>query len=112
MSKFISPMWARKIKQEAAALKADEYLLHNRRFHRELLQTWQEHSPVMWERLQKADLADDLAWVLQERMWNRSKELRESGMPIPDAREQAEREFLMREPEDEAEKDRLESLPL
>ena len=42
-----------------------------------------------------ANLADPLAKVLQARMWLRQEELMRGGMPVTDAREQAEREHLM-----------------
>lgn len=112
MSKYVSPVWARKIKQEAAKLKADENHLHNKTIHAEILAAWEQHSPTMWRRLEQANLADPLAMVLQARMWGRKHELMKSGMPVTDAREVAERELLMLEPEAEAASDRLESLSL
>lgn len=38
--------------------------------------------------------------MCQERMWRASKDYREAGYPVTDAREQAERHHLMLEPED------------
>lgn len=94
-----SPEFAAKIRKEYQALKADENLLHNRDLHRRILMTWQQTSPRMWKNLERMGLAEPLAFVLQERMWQESKRLREAGMPVTDAREQAEREHLMLEPE-------------
>jgi hypothetical protein len=44
-----------------------------------------------------------MAFVCQQRMWAESDRLEKAGMPPTDAREQAEREHLMLEPEEEAE---------
>ena len=72
---------------------------HNLEMHRRILETWRLHSPKMWRSLERNNLAVPLAFVLQQRMWQESKSLREAGMPAPDAREQAERNHLMLEPE-------------
>lgn len=44
--------------------------------------------------------------MCQERMWRASKEYREAGHPVTDAREQAERHHLMLEPEDDPTQER------
>ena len=108
--KRISPAWALKIRKEAAALEADEDQLHNNVMHKMILQTWQAHSPTMWARLEAIKLADPLARVLQAQMWARKKELMLAGLPVTDAREEAEKETLMLVPEADLESDRLESL--
>lgn len=114
MDKQINPAWAQEIRREAAALKADEEHLHNNQMHDRILSIWKEHSPVMWRRLTAAQLAQPLAMVLQARMWKRQEDLMRGGLPVTDAREVAEREILMLEPEAEA-GDRIpdsEQLPL
>lgn len=88
------------ILQEYEALKEDESVMHNQVLHRHLLQTWRQNSPEMWERLTMAKLAGPLAFVLQERMWREMDSLMKSGMPPTDAREMANKEHLMLEPED------------
>lgn len=107
ITKAINQEWAAKIRKEAAALEADEDHLHNNLMHRMILETWARESPRMWTRLKLAKLADPLAMVLQARMWERKAELLQAGLPITDAREQAERELLMLEPEAQAEGERL-----
>lgn len=90
---------ALQIKAERKRYEADEEAIHNRDLHRQILETWKRDSPQMVERLTKLKLLDDLAFVSQERMWRRAEELRKGGLPVTDAREQAEREHLMLEPE-------------
>lgn len=114
MSKRLSRQWMQQIRAEAARLEADEEHLHNKVLHQTIQATWERDSPAMWERLSKANLVEPLAMVLQARMWARKKELMQAGLPVTDAREQAEAELLMLEPEAEA-GDRLpaeDSLPL
>ena len=54
----------------------------------------------MVARLEKQGILDDLAFVCQERMWRAAKDNRKAGLPVTDAREQAERDHLMLEPEE------------
>jgi predicted DCC family thiol-disulfide oxidoreductase YuxK len=91
--------WASEIQQEHQRLLEDEDAIHNRDLHRRILATWERDSPLMWARLQKLNLTEVLAYVLQERMWLQAKEYRLGGMPVTDAREQAEIEHLLLEPE-------------
>ena len=102
MTDRLSRQWMLAIKTEAARLDADEEHLHNNLLHKEILAQWKEHSPAMWKRLEAVNLAEPLAKVLQARMWDRQEELLRGGMPVTDAREQAEKEHLMLEPEAEA----------
>lgn len=87
------------LKAEYRRLKDDENHLHNNLMHQSILRTWEQDSPAMWERLTRLGIAEAMAFVAQAKMWARSKELRDAGMPVTDAREQAEREHLMLEPE-------------
>lgn len=89
------------IEAEYRRYKASEDLIHNRELHQRILSTWQQTSPRMWANLEAQELADKMAFVAQERMWRRADELMKSGLPVTDAREQAEREELMLEPESE-----------
>lgn len=64
-----------------------------------ILATWERDSPRMWASLKAQGLTEKFAFVQQERMWRRQDELLKAGYPITDAREMAEREELMLEPE-------------
>ena len=68
--------------------------------HRQILETWRRDSPKMVARLEKQGTLEDLAFVCQERMWRAAKDNRKAGLPVTDAREQAERDHLMLEPEE------------
>lgn len=89
---------ALRIKAERKKYEAEE-VLHNLELHKRILATWRQNSPQMVERLTKQGILDDLAFVVQERMWQAMDQNLASGMPITDAREQAERDHLMLEPE-------------
>lgn len=94
--------WKAEIEKEYASLRTSETVLHNKDLHKQMLANWKAHSPKMWASLRTAgpSFADKLAFVLQERMWLRLNELMKGGMPYPDAQEQAEKEMLMLEPEE------------
>lgn len=83
----------------SAKLKADENRTHNQVMHQRILSLWEQHSPQMWSNLQAQGLTDKMAFVAQQRMWDREKELLSQGFPITDAREIAEQEELLLEPE-------------
>lgn len=102
MTNRLNRQWIQAIKAEAARLDANEEHVHNNVMHRQILATWKEHSPKMWDSLTAAQLTNPLAKVLQARMWDRQEELLRGGMPVTDAREQAEKEHLLLEPEAEA----------
>jgi hypothetical protein len=85
---------------EYRRLKNDPDVIHNKVLHQHILETWKRDSPRMWAKLQKhPGRANSLAFVLQQRMWAREEELLRAGFPVTDAREQAEAENLMLEPE-------------
>lgn len=77
----------------------NEDVIHNREMHHQILATWKRDSPQMTKRLRNLQVLDDMAFVCQERMWQANDDYRASGMPPTDAREIAEREHLMLEPE-------------
>lgn len=108
MPKAISKAFRTQISQEYKALRQDENVLHNADLHRRILTSWRQDSPEMWQRLQRAELGQKLAYVLQERMWRERDALVKAGMAVTDAREQAERNNLMLEPESIL-RDRLDS---
>ena len=67
--------------------------------HQRILATWKADSPAMYLRLRTQGVLEAMAFVCQQRMWQECDRLERSGMPMTDAREQAEREHLMLEPE-------------
>jgi len=89
---------ALRIKAERKQYQAEE-VIHNPDLHRQILETWRRDSPKMVARLEKQGTLEDLAFVCQERMWRAAKDNRKAGLPVTDAREQAERDNLMLEPE-------------
>ena len=92
---------ALRIKAERKQYEAEE-VIHNPDLHQQILEAWRRDSPKMVARLEKQGILDDLAFVCQERMWRAAKDNRKAGMPVTDAREQAERQHLMLEPEKSA----------
>lgn len=67
----------------------------------ELLATWKLRRPKMLALLRQHGAAEALAHVLVDRAVKMEIDLMRQGMPSPDATEQAEREWLLTEPEDE-----------
>lgn len=98
------------IKAERQKYERQE-VLHNKQLHQQILGAWRRDSPKMYKRLKKLKVLDDLAFVCQERMWQTAEQYREGGMPPTDALEQAEREHLMLEPEQEAEAQEEQEIP-
>lgn len=90
---------ALKIKSERKQYEAEE-VIHNPDLHQQILEVWRRDSPKMVARLEKQGILEDLAFVCQERMWRAAKDNRKAGLPVTDAREQAERDHLMLEPEE------------
>jgi len=72
-----------------------------------MLAYWQEYRPRMWANLKKlgAHAAEDYALVLNTRMWDSAKVYERAGMPPTDARQEAEKEWLLLEPEEEETED-------
>ena len=67
--------------------------------HQRILATWKADSPAMYLRLRTQGVLEAMAFVCQQRMWDEQARLMKAGMPVTDAREQAERQHLMLEPE-------------
>jgi len=88
------------IKARASEIREQETPI-NLDLNRRILKAWEALRPVMWRRLKMAGTAEDLALVVQVAMWDAVEQYERSGMPPTDAREQAEREWLMMEPEEE-----------
>ncbi|GEO42762.1 hypothetical protein SAE02_69100 [Skermanella aerolata] len=84
-------------------MKDDPETMHNKVLHRRILETWERSSPKMYARLKKAGTLEMTAFVSQQRMWAEQALLMKSGMPVTDATEEAEKGWLMLEPEDDPE---------
>lgn len=91
---------ALRIKAERKQYEDVDEVTHNRVLHSQILSTWRSSSPEMVRRLEALKILDDMAFVCQERMWRTAELYRKGGMYFTDAREQAEREHLMLEPEE------------
>ena len=89
--------WVSQIKAEYQQLIEDENHLHNQVLHKQILQEWRADSPKMVKTLELAGILDKTAFVMQARMFQEMDQLIAQGMPITDAREQAERNHLMLE---------------
>ena len=96
---MFSQQWKAQLEQELAQVSASPTFVHNQDLHERIVATWKQESPKMWRRLQTAGAGGLLARVLQQRMWAERDRLISLGMPATDAREQAEKEHLMLEPE-------------
>ena len=94
-----SPEWVKKRAQE---IRRSEKVL-NLQLQARMLETWAHLRPKMMLRLRLQGVANDLAVVLQAAMWAAVDQYEKAGMPPTDARETAEREWLMLEPETDEE---------
>jgi len=90
-----SPEW---VKMRAQEIGRSEEVL-NLQLQDKMLKTWARLRPKMMLRLRLQGIAKDLAVVLQAAMWDAVDRYEKAGMPPTDARETAEREWLMLEPE-------------
>lgn len=93
---------ATRIRRKAQEIRDREETI-NLSLDKQIKTAWRINRPKMWARLAKQGLVDDLALVLQTAMWEAKDQYLKAGMPPTDAREQAEREWLMLEPEDDGE---------
>lgn len=94
---------ATRIRRKAKEIRDREELMFSLALDKQIKRAWEVGRPEMWARLTNQGLVDDLALVLQVAMWESEKRYLKAGMPPTDAREQAEREWLMLEPEDDGE---------
>ncbi len=67
----------------------------------QMMRFWKAHRPTMWAQLERLKLAEALATYLQAKMLTAEDEYLAGGMARTDAREQAEQEWLLMEPESE-----------
>lgn len=63
------------------------------------IQRWRRDNPTVIAELDRKKLTEPLAHVLIEKMLEAQRENLKAGMPLTDAREQAERDWLDLEPE-------------
>lgn len=68
-----------------------------------MLAYWKQNRPEMWERLLRMGIAKELAHVLDEKCEETIRKNLKAGMYLTDAREQAEQDWLLLEPENEEE---------
>lgn len=61
----------------------------------EMLENWEYNRPAMWARLEPLGISRELAIVLQNRYWQARDQYRQAGMPWPDARAEAMKEWLL-----------------
>lgn len=92
---LMSPEW---VKNRAKEIRDSEEVL-NLPLHDQILKSWAHNRPEMLARLKRQGIASDLAVVLQSAMWAAMEQYQKAGMPPTDARETAEREWLMLESE-------------
>lgn len=93
------PFALRKWAKETAQAARDREEPFNQDLHQQILAAWERERPQMWARLQQQEIADELARAVQSKMWEAETMYRRAGMMYTDARETAEREWLMLEPE-------------
>ena len=99
---IVSKQDVQRIKAEHQRYLDNEETLHNQNLHQRILATWKADSPAMYLRLRTQGVLEAMAFVCQQRMWDEQARLMKAGMPVTDAREQAERQHLMLEPEKSA----------
>ncbi len=93
-------MTPNEIKKKAAAIRETEPTI-NLLLDKKIKKAWRILRPKMWARLQQDGTTDDLALIVQVAMWDAMERYEKAGMPPTDAREQAEQEWLMMEPEED-----------
>ncbi len=100
MAEAIDPSTVEWINREAAKLEERGFIPGSPR-EDDLLRHWQIHRPKMLSELMAAGLAEKFAMVLLEKQYQSMREYLQAGMPPTDAREEADREWLLMEPEAE-----------
>jgi hypothetical protein len=67
----------------------------------DLIKHWRRNRPKMYRRLLAAGMLEKMAFVLYEKMYQSTRVYIQGGLPYPDAREEATRDWLIMGPEDE-----------
>ena len=91
--------FVRRVRREHRRYQEDPNLLHNEDLHCRILETWKQGSPQFHKDLVAAGVAEEAAFVAQQRMWEERDRLVAAGWALTDAREQAERNHLMLGPD-------------
>ncbi len=107
----LDPMVARWIRQEVTRLAAEGIVPGTPR-EAEVLAHWRRHRPEMYRKLEKANLAPEMAMVLVQKCYLARQQYIQAGWPPTDAEEQAVREWLLQEPEDETNPQPILSVPI
>lgn len=84
-------------KEESA--KLEETMPRGSKMERDLIRHWRQNSPRMVKRLEAQKALAAAAHVLVDRALEAATDYKRAGMAPTDAREQAEREWLLKEPE-------------
>ena len=66
-----------------------------------LINHWEENRPKMYRRLKQLHLLTETAYVMMNMAWEAEKKYKKAGMSYPDAKQQAEQDWLMLEQEPE-----------
>lgn len=98
------PTVAQWVNQEAARLKKEGWEPGTPR-ERDLLKWWSQHRPRMLAALREQGIAEKLAMVLERLCYRAEREYIRAGWPPTDAQETAEREWLIKEPEETKERE-------
>ena len=89
------------VNQNYEEMIRDKEVLHDKVLQKRILTTWKQKSPRMWsEILNHPGLAERLAYVLQEKMRRERACLIAMGYSPNNAEKEAERRWLMLEPEE------------
>ena len=89
------------IRKERQMYEEDEDVLHNRMIHKRIIQMWKQEYPQEVARLEQRNLLDDLAYVVQERMWRTMQEYQDTGWNPADAKMQAQMDHYPLVPDEE-----------
>ena len=98
MSQPLDPSVVAWVNRGAAKLRADGWTPGSPR-ETEMLQFWRQHRPKMWAALEARKLAVRMAFVLERKRAAAKKQYIQAGMPIPDADQEARKEWMLLEPE-------------
>ena len=91
--------WKQQILTEYQTIQQDEDALINQEMNKRIIQTWTQQNPALHQQLKTLGIVTQAATVMQARMWKERDDLIAEGMPVTDAREIAERNHLMQQPE-------------
>ena len=79
---------------------ADDVMPMGGETQRQMLESWKLYRPKMWAQLNRLGIAKELAHVLDEKCQESIRKNLAGGMYSTDAREEAEKDWLLLEPEE------------